>query len=152
MTRDEATALVSGAIEMLVANEPTLLDLDVSERALAHHLASYIGAGIRRPLSVDCEYNRHSADPKRLNLPRRNALDREVRATTVFPDIIVHERKTNDRNYLVLELKKPGESLDYDERKLRAFRRELGYLHTAHVILGRNGEGELVREVRWVDD
>jgi hypothetical protein len=50
----------------------------------------------------------------------------------------------------VLEMKKPGESLNYDKAKLLAFRKELGYVHTAHIILGRRN-GELVKEVLWVD-
>jgi hypothetical protein len=102
-------------------------------------------------LDVDVEYNRHFADPKRLYLPPRRALDRELRATTVFPDIFVHKRNTDASNLLVLEVKKPGEDLAYDEVKLRAFRRELGYVHTGHVILGNDSEGRLVREVVWLD-
>ena len=151
MTRDEAADLVNRAIEKLVENDPVLLDLDVTERALAHHLAKYIALDVARLLSVDCEYNRHFDDPKRLNLPPRTALDREVRATTVFPDIIVHERNSDDHNYIVLELKKPGEGLEYDELKLRAFRHELGYRHTAHLILGRDSSGRLIREIYWIE-
>jgi hypothetical protein len=151
MNRDEATDLITRAIYKVVERESALLDLDVTERALAHHLARYIGEGVASPLSVDCEYNRHFQNPKRLNLPPRQALDRELRATTVFPDIVIHERNTDARNYVVLELKKPGEPLDYDERKLRAFQHELGYRHAAHVVLGRAADGVLVRDLRWLD-
>lgn len=151
MTRDEAIALVNAAIDSVMARESALLDLGVTERALSHQLARYLSEMVQSPLSVDCEYNRHFADPKRLNLPHRDAMDREIRATTVFPDIIVHERNTDARNLLVLELKKPGEDTAYDALKLQAFRRELGYAHAAHVILGRRANGELVRQVEWVD-
>lgn len=151
MTRDEASALVNQAIDRLIADDPELLDLGVTERALAHQLARYLNDLVLPPLSVDCEYNRHFDDPKRLTLPPRKALDREVRATTVFPDIIIHQRNCDARNYVVLELKKPGEDMAYDELKLRAFRQELGYLHTGHVILGRSGQETVIRDVRWVD-
>jgi hypothetical protein len=151
MTREEATALVCQSIDDLVAREPQLLDLDVSERALSHHLALCIAHRVSPPFCVDCEYNRHHRDPKRLNLPPREALDREIRATTVFPDIIVHQRGTDAHNLVVLELKKPGEATDYDELKLLAFLRELGYRHAGHIILGRAADGNLVRELRWVD-
>jgi hypothetical protein len=97
------------------------------------------------------EYNRHGAETKRLTLPPRKTLDRELRATTVFPDILVHKRNTDQDNLLVLEMKKPGEDMAYDELKLRAFRRELGYKHTAHVVVGREN-GALTRKVIWVDD
>jgi hypothetical protein len=151
MTRDEAEALVNAAIDQLVENDLLLLDLGVTERALSHRLAHYMSLSVKPPLTVDCEYNRHFYDPKRLNLPPRKALDREIRATTVFPDILVHQRSTDERNLVVLELKKPGESLDYDQVKLRAFRKELGYLHTAHVILGNMGANEIERKIIWVD-
>ena len=68
----------------------------------------------------------------------------------MFPDIIVHKRGSDTDNLLVLERKKPEERLEYDKTKLMAFRRELGYSHTAHVILGRP-DGILVKDVRWVD-
>lgn len=153
MTREEAAALVNSAIDQLVQNDSALLDLGVTERSLSYRLAHYLAlsTAVRPPLTVDCEYNRHFGDPKRLNLPPRNALDREVRATTVFPDILVHERNTDVNNLIVLELKKLDEDLAYDELKLRAFRDELGYAHTAHVILGRTTTNVLVRKVIWVD-
>ena len=150
MNRETIEKLVNKAIALLVENEPQLLDLNVTERALSHHLARYLGELVPEGFNVDCEYNRHSDVPKRLNLPSRQAEDREIRATTVFPDIIVHKRDSDTDNLLVLEMKKPGERLEYDEAKLLAFRRELGYSHTAHIILGRRN-GKLVKDVRWVD-
>ena len=151
MTRRQIAKLIESAIDRLVKREPQLLDLDVAERALSHHLARYIAELVPPEFDVDCEYNRHLQHPKRLNLPRRRALDREIRATTVFPDIIVHKRNTDSHNLLVLEIKKPGEDIAYDEIKLRAFRTELGYAHCAHVILGLDN-GTLVRKVQWLDD
>lgn len=151
MDRPEISAIVDQALDRLVAEQPALLDLEVTERALSHYLAQYVAALVPAGYDVDVEYNRHFANPKRLNLPPRQALDRELRATTVFPDILVHKRNTDAENLLVLELKKPGESLDYDELKLRAFRNELGYPHTAHVILGKGGNGQVIRQVVWVD-
>lgn len=154
MTREEAESIIEAAIDQLVQNDSELLDLGVTERALSHRLAHFMQLSrlVRPPLVVDCEYNRHFDEPKRLRLPPRKALDREARATTVFPDIVVHQRNSDERNLIVLELKKPGEDVDYDELKLRAFREELGYLHAAHVILGRTADGTLVRRIEWRDD
>jgi len=154
MNRIEAAEIVDAAIDRLIAEQPELLDLDVSERALCHQLAQYITQLVPRELRLktDCEYNRHGAEAKRLNLPPRRALDREVRARTAFPDIIVHERQTDRHNEIVLEVKKPGEDLAYDTLKLQQFRDFLGYNNPAHVILGRDEFGNLVREVRWQDD
>ncbi len=152
MNRAQVEAIVDKAIALLIEREPQLLQLDVAERALSHHLARYISQFVPANLDVDVEYNRHFGNPKRLNLPHRDALDREVRATTVFPDIIVHRRNSDGDNILVLELKKPGEDRAYDDLKLRAFRAELGYTHTAHIVLGYDNRGQLVKEVMWVDD
>jgi hypothetical protein len=151
MDRAEISAAVEKALDKLIAEQPALLDLDVTERALSHHLALYISQLVPAEYDVDVEYNRHGVDPKRLELPPRDALDRELRATTVFPDILVHKRNTDGHNLLVLEMKKPGEDRTYDELKLRAFRRELRYQYTAHVVIGRE-DGILVREVIWIDD
>jgi hypothetical protein len=150
MNREEISNIIEKALDLLISEQPELLDLDVTERALSHHLANYIALLIPAEYNVDVEYNRHGQDPKRLYLPPRNALDRELRATTVFPDILVHKRNTDKQNLLVLEMKKPSEDVAYDELKLKAFRNELGYIHTAHVVIGRNHEG-IIRNVVWVD-
>ena len=97
MTRKEVGRLVNDAIDKVVEFETDLLDLDVSERALSHQLARYMAEQIGSPWSVDCEYNRHFNDPKRLVLRPRGASDQDVKAVTVFPDIIIHERNS-DRN------------------------------------------------------
>lgn len=150
--RSEVTSLLTKALSRIIEEEPELLDLDVTERALSHHLARIISELLpSNSLDVDVEYNRHGGDPKRLQLPERETSDRDLRARTVFPDIVVHRRNTDEENLLVVEVKKPGESLKYDGIKLRAFRRELGYQYAVHLILGYDGEGNLVQELQWVD-
>jgi hypothetical protein len=149
MNRQEVSAIVERALDLLVAEQITLLDLDVTERALSHYFAIYIMGQVDASYNVDVEYNRHHDDPKRLNLTPRTASDCELQATTVFPDIIVHKRNSDDHNLLVLEVKKLGGDLQYDRTKLEAFRRELGYRHAAHVIIGRRN-GSMHRQLRWI--
>ncbi len=154
MTRAEASRIVETAIDRLIAEQPELLDLDVSERALSHQLAVYIARLVPAELRLqtDCEYNRHGAEAKRLDLRHRDASDSELRATTVFPDVIVHRRQTDRCNEIVLELKKSSEDLWYDRQKLRQYRDVLGYRHAAHVILARADDGTTTRDVIWQDD
>lgn len=153
MTRQEAKNLVTMAMDLVIEKEYELLDLKVSERALSHQLARYISICLDSDyLSVDCEYNRQLESTKRLGLPPRTPEEGEIRATTVFPDIVVHRRNSNECNWIVLELKKPEESIDRDRLKLNAFRRELGYKHAAHLVLGMDKSGRLVRTLEWVDD
>lgn len=151
MDLDEVRALVGAAIARVIRDERELLDRNVSERTLADHLARFIREDVSTDFSVDVEYNRHVDDPKRLDLPPREHPDEEPQATIVSPDIVVHVRGTDDHNLLVLEVKKPGGDLDYDERKLRAFREQLKYRYTAHIILGRNPDDEIIQEVIWID-
>jgi len=151
MNQQDAEELVNRAVDRLVEEQSELLDLDVSERALAHHVAIYIAELVAPGLVVDIEYNRHGADPKRLHFGTPPPCDDPLVASTVFPDIIVHVRGTDEHNVLVLELKKRDRSLDFDQRKLLAFRSVLGYQNAAHLILGRNSKGGVLRELRWVD-
>jgi hypothetical protein len=148
MNQDEVKWLVVLAVERLKEKDGHLLEFDVSERALTHRLANYLEELFGEEWHVDVEYNRHFDDPKKLNLRPRTTFDDDTTARTVFPDIVIHKRGTDDSNLLVLEIKKVdrGEDFDYDADKLRAFRKELGYIHTAHVIL-RPGERDPVRFV-----
>jgi hypothetical protein len=78
---------------------------------------------------VDSEYNRDRHHPKRLDLPHRyNVGSDDLDAKTVFPDIIVHRRGT-DQNIVVIEVKKSTnfEDDEWDIRKLAAFKNQLGY-------------------------
>lgn len=146
MVRDRIQKALDNAIKSLLDKQPELLALDVTERALSHHLAIYIAEHFP-DFDVDVEYNRDGIDPKRLDLPERGAAEDDIKARTVFPDIIVHKRNT-DINFLVLEMKKSrdDDDISHDNLKLKAFKRELGYEHAAHVILGPNAQ-----EIIWVD-
>jgi hypothetical protein len=79
-------------------------------------------------LECGCEYNRNHDDPKRLKLRPEAVRTNDTQAQTVFPDIIVHKRHT-DENLLVIEVKKSTNNQrdDYDLRKLRAFQQQLRY-------------------------
>ena len=68
----------------------------------------------RFPLySVDIEYNRKGlgVDPKDIEMPGANGVST---TSKVFPDIIVHERGTNVRNLLVVEVKKSTNAITDD--------------------------------------
>ena len=147
MTRDEVTALVNDALNQLIKNDRQLLDLKVCERALHFKIAHYMAQSpsIRPPLTLDCEYNRHFGNEKRLQLPDRQRLSK------VFPDILIHERNSYENNMLVLEIKRPGQRLTHDKNKLMAFVEQLHYRYAGHIIIGHNRRGVLVREVRWLN-
>jgi hypothetical protein len=149
----EVHAALDRAINELVLRDHHLLESECSERSITHHLAVYLAAEFPR-YNVDCEYNRDGFDVKRLKLGERKVKvsDDELDAVTVFPDVVVHQRGTNVRNLLVIEVKKAVSRADlaeYDIRKLQAFKAELGYVHAAHVVLGYSRNQTLERAVAW---
>ncbi len=152
MTHQQISACLDRALDRLFALDTHLLNVDASERSISHCLAVHLISEFPE-YNVDCEYNRDGFDVKRLALPERHSInDDDVEAVTVFPDIIVHERGTNRRNLLAIEMKKGSSTIrpDYDFQKLRAFAQELGYAHTVHVTLGKRATGEDIRTVEWV--
>ncbi len=136
------------AIEELFENHLELLELNVSERSLTHHFANAISSKIT-DYHVDVEYNRHQFDIKKIMIENRKTSDRNIEARTVFPDIIVHHRQFDDQNLLVIEVKKHGENIDYDLRKLGIFIRDFNYQFAASVTLGMIGK-QAIRQIKWV--
>ncbi|MEN6576411.1 MAG: hypothetical protein ABFD90_08715 [Phycisphaerales bacterium] len=114
---------VTKAVERLLKNDGVLLDRDVNERSVSHKLAEYLQRGFRS-WHVDCEYNRDRGMVKRLRWRNEQEPVCSTRARTVYPDIVVHKRGTDD-NLLVVEIKKvensspPSDGRDRD--KLNAF-------------------------------
>jgi hypothetical protein len=133
------------------------------ERAIAHRLAFYFECALRHrrllndqsQLSVDCEYDRHIDDAKKLRtiLDHASIIKRAGRTWEelvdepgvieflIKPDIVLHQRRTDDHNLVVIELKKASsrEFLAYDDLKLMIFTTQmppgynyqLGYAITA---------------------
>lgn len=130
-----AESAVVRALQSLLREDAHLLAANANERSITHKLAEYL----QREFSewhVDCEYNRDGHEPKRLNLPVRNDVSSDdTEARTVFPDVIVHHRDTDD-NFLVLEAKKANnaEGEAEDREKLAAFQKELGYKVAVFVL------------------
>jgi hypothetical protein len=125
--KEEIEKALNAAIAQLLLADADILSLDINERTISHRLAIYLELYFPG-WNVDCEYNRDHEDVKRLDIRRRNVSSDDTQATTVFPDIIVHRRNT-DQNLLVIEMKKTSsqENDEYDYGKLRAFKNQLGY-------------------------
>jgi hypothetical protein len=126
---------VNAALDKLLKLDRYLLSNDVNERSISHRLAIYLEPSFPG-WNIDCEYNRNHDNPKRLEIPRRNVNSDDIQATTVFPDIIVHKRNT-DQNLLVIEMKKTTSQEEdrYDLHKLEAFKEQLGYKYSVFLKL-----------------
>lgn len=153
--RDKAWA----AITRLLESDTHLLRVNVNERSITHRLASYLQEEFG-DWDVDCEYNRNREDTKELRVPGDleisvcNVQTDDTEARTVFPDIIVHRRGT-DENLLVIEVKKTTSrvSSDFDLWKLCEFKSQLGYRYALFLkfITGCDDEVD-VAEKRWIGE
>lgn len=143
---------IAQALEALLRFDAHLLRVDANERSLTHRVGMYLQEAFRA-WDVDCEYNRKGGDPKRLELDdvRTNVTDTDGK--TVYPDVIVHHRDTDD-NHLVLEFKKTSSQVrdEIDFRKLHAFKHDprLRYAFAIFIEL-RVGDDPGVARVVWVD-
>lgn len=143
---EELSQMLIGAIVDFYREDAALLALDANERTITHKLAEHLQRRIP-DWHVDCEYNRHGNDPKRLQTPldRTEVGTDSVEAVTVFPDIIIHRRAT-DSNLAVVEVKKHnGRQNTWDQEKVEAFARSPAYRYREGFLLklGHGGRPEL---------
>ena len=105
------------AISEFLLKECFLLKHDINERSITHKLAEYVQKYFS-DYNVDCEYNRMPEKsnnngeaetkfiPKELHLNVSKISSDDDKGTTVYPDIIIHKRGSNDSNLIVIEVKK----------------------------------------------
>jgi len=164
---------IIAAICALYRYDRELLDRDVNERSITHKLAEYLQREFPG-WHVDCEYNRCEGDPKRirLNSSQKELCDLfpeikpdDLEAKTVFPDIIIHKRKT-DRNLVIIEVKKTnGQEDTKDIDKIEAFIKEEAYQYRYGLFLRLGPDGpskcelyqrehqqEKLNPIDWKDD
>ena len=134
---------VDHAVGVLMERHARLLELDVNEQAIAHKLAEVLREEFPDH-DIDCEYNRHHNEVKRLKLSGQTEKTESTHPTRVLPDIVVHHRRTDD-NLLVVEMKKVENSSpqedENDKKKLRAFvKAPYNYEYGLFLKLSSSGE------------
>jgi hypothetical protein len=117
MTWDQVRSHVDQAVSLVIKNDAFLLDHAANERSITHKLAEYLQQEFPQ-YHVDCEYNKHGVNVKRL--PRRC---NQGNSEFVYPDIVVHLRGNDNHNVLVIEAKprKYRAVPECDRAKLEAF-------------------------------
>jgi len=120
--KEELERIVCACLEKLRKQDKFLLDININERTLTHKLAEYLQQNFSE-FDVDCEYNRLEKSKKELELPSDRINWNDTEAKTVFPDIIIHKRGTQEKNILIIEVKKSNSSTDgaFDQNKLMSF-------------------------------
>lgn len=142
MQKEQVIEKINLALIALYKHDQYILEQNGSERSIAHCLANHLKC-LFDEYDVDCEYNINieaNSSKKEIgilkdemvrfnkNINRRRSIksaDRIYYYVSVYPDIIIHKRKRNDKNFLVFELKKSTSTsqkeLDYDELKLKEY-------------------------------
>lgn len=163
---DEVQARVQAAVRCLQDNDLYLFEKDACERAIAHRFAVCLEREFPG-WQVDCEYDvlppneAGIAINKYANLRMRRkegkfiALE-EKEVVSVYPDIIVHHRGT-DENLLVIEVKKSkhDDEIAFDLMKLEAYRQD-GHLQYRFALFVRFQVPQTGKEIvdaelfRWV--
>ncbi len=125
------------AVNSFIANDLGLLDLSAHEQAISHRIAVYLET-VYGPegLNIDCEYNKHLGEPKKVDLENINPEEfrtcncdscRDIVKGNIYaiedkhfrPDILVHSRGNDKRNLIAIEVKKLR-VCPFDEAKLKA--------------------------------
>jgi hypothetical protein len=128
---------VEAAIQLLFKHDSWLLVHNLSEQSITHKLAVHLQSFFQE-YHIDCEYNgniERGNGKKRISVLKSDIInagllkkgEEEIDGKTidraVFPDIIIHQRGTNEHNLCVIEVKKSSSkvSRDYDFLKLKAY-------------------------------
>lgn len=110
--------LLDCALNELYKKDRYLLEHEVHERTIVFRIGHYLQnlmdvTGKFQDFNLDFEYNRNGGQPKRIPAnPRHGA----------FPDLVIHQRGSNQYNLLIMEFKPPWNTCtDDDYRKLQQF-------------------------------
>ncbi len=107
---EDIKKLINVALEKFYKNDRDLIEMDdegdmVSEQCMVFHIGGYMKNKMStltkfQWADLDCEYNRNMNNPKMMRDGRR-----------FVPDLIIHRRRSNRNNLLVIEFKKKNANL-----------------------------------------
>lgn len=145
--KDFLEKLKEGISRFYESKDSLLLNriLNINERSVTHKLAMFL-TPLFSNYDVDCEYNRmidHGGTRmegdlfvKKLGLGPITTTGEDDEGTTVYPDIIVHQRN-QPVNLAVIEVKMQWKSnrKEFDYEKLNAYKRDLKYDYAVYLEL-----------------
>ena len=140
--------LLDSALDELYKKDHYLLEHDVHERTIVFRLGHYLqnlmdATGEFQNFNLDFEYNRNGRYPKRIPANPRNG---------AFPDLIIHQRGSNQYNLLIMEFKPPpwNTNTGDDCKKLQQFinpRDRYNYLCGKSILLGRTRQAITIKTI-----
>jgi len=158
MDDDRIIELFNRGLEKLLDVDKWLLTHNLNEPCISHRIAMHLTQRFNE-YDVDCEYNGdidRGGGRKRIHYIKEH-LDQlingtpitgeEIREVSVFPDIIIHKRGSNENNLCIIEVKKSTNTNDFnfDRIKLQAYTSEhygnnLNYQIGFFVVLNTNND------------
>ena len=134
MKRPEIKNILNTAKRCFLDNDDYLLSAEANERSITHKFAEYLQNTFGCAWNVDCEYNRFGQNAKKIieeikQIVGEDTTTSEIKARTVYPDIIVHKRGSNGPNLLIIEAKKDAtdEERIADKNKLEKIKQKYNY-------------------------
>lgn len=124
MNQNQIVEKLETAYKKLIKEDEHLFRVDANERSLTHKYAEYIQQEFPE-WRVDCEYNRNGPDIKKIESLKKSISSDNPDAVSVYPDIIIHQRDTDD-NLVVVEAKKSNNT-ESDDEKLQCYKQDLKY-------------------------
>ncbi len=135
MNLEETLKNFDEALQEFIKEEKYILENNLSERCITHKLGNYLEEKFLG-FDIDCEYNRKynlvkmANDIKRIIISEEEMIEiakdriNENDTYSVYPDIIIHKRKS-DNNHLIIEIKKSNNKnlsdKRFDKKKLERF-------------------------------
>lgn len=128
--------MLKQSVDLLYENDSYLIEHSVHEQDISHRIAHYFENLLedyswykKSSFNIDVEYNKNFDNPKRAYEKCYNCSDISCYTppksvnyqSSCKPDIILHERGSNDNNILVIEIKKCNKECKDDFAKLSAF-------------------------------
>ena len=152
VTFSDVIRLVNKSLTDFYSYDSILLDYEtediaVAERCMVFRIGWYMLNRMQRNkkfhwADLDCEYNRNFRDPKYIYVEDHTG--NNTKKKNVVPDLLIHKRRSNENNLLVIEFKK-GEPEQNDRnndiRKLTFFTdssSEYSYSYGLYIELHKN--------------
>ncbi len=134
MEKSTVKERLKAAVRLLYEKDIHLFVVDAHECSLTSRLGLYLQQSFP-DYQIDCEYNREG------EVAKTNEAGDSVR-----PDILIHERGTNEHNLLAIEAKKKPEN-DYDQKKLMGYIQKQNYAYAVSIVLPASG----TYKIKWVE-
>ena len=137
MEINEILKRIDNSIKSVLENEYDILERGLNEPNLTGHLTKYLTPYFEE-VTVDPEYNGDKlkdSDRKALEIARNRIIEigmspNETDNYQLTPDIIIHQRNTNDNHLVVIEVKKDNNSKN---------RKDFDLLKLEHMTIDYNG-------------